>query len=64
MANVDDLPAGLGRSPGVHMPQVLRAFFVFEPADGTDEIDFSCVLHDKDGKPVSEKWVYLWRRTH
>lgn len=63
MANVDDLPAGLGRRPEVHMPQVLRAFFVFEPADGVDEIDFACELKDKDGKPVSEKWLYLWRRT-
>lgn len=64
MANVDDLPAGLGRDPGVHMPQVLRAFFVFEPADGVDEIDLTCVLGDAEGKPVSEKWVYLWRRAH
>jgi hypothetical protein len=64
MANVDDLPAGLGRDPGVHMPQVLRAFFVFEPADGVNEIDLTCVLEDAEGKPVSEKWVYLWRRSH
>ncbi len=64
MANVDDLPAGLGHNPGVHMPQVLRAFFVFEPADGVDELDLTCVLKDRAGKSVSEKWVYLWRRTH
>lgn len=63
MANVDDLPAGLGRDPGVHMPQVLRAFFVFEPADGIDEIDLTCVLQDAEGEAVSEKWIYLWRRT-
>lgn len=63
MANVDDLPAGLGRRPEVHMPQVLRAFFVFEPAEGVDEIDLTCELRDREGKSVSEKWLYLWRRT-
>jgi len=62
MANVDDLPAGLGQSPEVHMPQVLRAFFVFEPEDGVNEIDLACELKDEEGKVVSEKWVYLWRR--
>lgn len=63
MANVDDLPAGLGRNPSVHMPQVLRAFFVFEPAEGINEIDLTCELRDASGRPVSEKWVYLWRKS-
>jgi len=62
MANVDDLPAGLGHNPDVHMPQVLRTFFVFEPADGVNEVDFTCELKDQDGKVISERWVYLWRR--
>jgi periplasmic glucans biosynthesis protein len=62
MANVDDLPAGLGRSPDVHMPQVLRAFFVFEPPAGLDQIDMTCELHDASGKAVSERWVYLWMK--
>ena len=62
MANVDDLPAGLGRSPEIHMPQVLRAFFVFEPEDGVNDIDFTCELQDETGKVVSERWVYFWKR--
>lgn len=62
MANVDDLPAGLGRSPGIHMPQVLRAFFVFEPEDGVNDVDFTCELQDGTGKVVSERWVYFWKR--
>lgn len=62
MAKVNDLPVGLGQSPTVHMPHVLRAFFVFEPEDGVNEIDLTCELRDRDGKVVSEKWVYLWRR--
>jgi glucans biosynthesis protein len=62
MAHVDDLPAGLGRSPHVHMPQVLRAFFVIEPPPGLDQIDMTCELQDAAGKAVSERWVYLWMR--
>lgn len=62
MANVDDLPAGLGRSDKVHMPQVLRAFFVIDPPKDLDQIDLTCELHDAAGKPVSERWVYLWMR--
>jgi glucans biosynthesis protein len=62
MAHVDDLPAGLGRSPNVHMPQVLRAFFVIEPPPGLDQIDMTCELQDAAGKAVSERWVYLWMR--
>ena len=31
MAWVDDLPLELGRSKDIHMPQVLRAFFVIQP---------------------------------
>lgn len=62
MANVDDLPAGLGRSPNVHMPQVLRAFFVLDPPDDVQHIDMTCELQDAAGKAVSERWVYLWMR--
>lgn len=64
MANVDDLAIPNGRDPKVHMPQVLRAFFVMEPPAGTDNLDMTCELHDKDGKVISERWIYLWRRTH
>lgn len=62
MANVDDLPAGLGRSKSLHMPQVLRAFFVLEPPPQLDQIDMTCELQDASGKAVSERWVYLWMR--
>jgi glucan biosynthesis protein len=64
MPNVDDLPAGLGRSPDLHMPQVLRAFFVLDPTKGVNDIDMTCELQDETGKVVSERWVYLWKRTH
>jgi periplasmic glucans biosynthesis protein len=64
MANVDDLPAGLGRSDKLHMPQVLRAFFVIEPPKGMDQIDMTCELRDASGKAVSERWVYLWMKPH
>lgn len=64
MANVDALPAGLGRSPDVHMPQVLRAFFVLDPAKGVDDIDMTCELQDENGKAVSERWLYYWKKTH
>ncbi len=62
MANVDDLPAGLGRSDKLHMPQVLRAFFVVDPTKDLDQIDMTCELQDASGKVVSERWVYLWMR--
>jgi glucans biosynthesis protein len=62
MANVDDLPAGLGRSPQIHMPQVLRAFFVIEPPKDLKHIDMTCELQDATGKTVSERWVYFWMR--
>jgi hypothetical protein len=62
MANVDDLPAGLGRSKDIHMPQVLRAFFVVEPPKDLGQIDMTCELRDATGKAVSERWVYLWMR--
>jgi hypothetical protein len=62
MANVDDLPAGLGRSDKLHMPQVLRAFFVIEPPKDLNQIDMTCELQDASGKAVSERWVYLWIR--
>ena len=64
MANVDDLPAGLGRSDKLHMPQVLRAFFVIEPPKDMDQIDMTCELQDASGKVVSERWVYLWMKPH
>lgn len=64
MANVDDLPAGLGRSDRLHMPQVLRAFFVIEPPKDMDQIDMTCELQDATGKAVSERWVYLWMKPH
>lgn len=62
MPNVDALPAGLGRSPQLHMPQVLRAFFVLDPPANLNEIDMTCELRDETGKAVSERWVYLWKR--
>ena len=62
MANVDDLPAGLGRSDKLHMPQVLRAFFVLDPPKDLNQIDMTCELQDATGKAVSERWVYLWMR--
>jgi glucan biosynthesis protein len=62
MAHVDDLPAGLGRSDNLHMPQVLRAFFVIDPPKDLDQIDMTCELQDATGKAVSERWAYLWTR--
>ncbi len=64
MANVDDIPAGLGRSPDIHMPQVLRAFFVLEPPKDLKDMDLSCELLDESGKSVSERWLYYWKKTH
>ncbi len=64
MANVDDLPAGLGHSPQVHMPQVVRAFFVLEPPKEMTDIDMTCELHDDTGKVVSERWVYFWKKAN
>lgn len=62
MANVDDLPAGLGRSDKLHMPQVLRAFFVVDPPKDLTHIDMTCELQDASGKAVSERWLYLWMK--
>lgn len=62
MAHVDALPLGLGRRDDIHMPQVVRAFFVIEPPPGTDQLDLTCELQDAEGKPVSERWVYLWQK--
>jgi periplasmic glucans biosynthesis protein len=62
MPNVDDVPAGLGRSPQLHMPQVLRAFFVLEPPKDLADMDMTCELLDEKGKAVSERWVYLWTK--
>lgn len=63
MPNVDDLPAGLGRSPLLHMPQVLRAFFVLKPPADLTDMDMTCELQDQTGKVVSERWVYLWKKS-
>jgi len=62
MPNVDDLPAGLGRSPQLHMPQVLRAFFVLEPPKDLADMDLTCELQDESGKVASERWVYFWKK--
>jgi glucans biosynthesis protein len=64
MPNVDDIPAGLGRSPDLHMPQVLRAFFVLEPPKDLADMDLTCELLDESGKAVSERWLYYWKKTH
>ena len=64
MPNVDDLPAGIGRGEELHMPQVLRAFFVLDPGKDIHDLDMTCELQDENGKVVSERWVYLWKRTH
>ncbi len=64
MPNVDDVPGGLGRGEQLHMPQVLRAFFVLDPGKDIHDIDMTCELQDENGKAVSERWVYLWKRTH
>jgi glucans biosynthesis protein len=64
MPNVDDVPGGLGRGEALHMPQVLRAFFVLDPTKDIHDIDMTCELQDETGKAVSERWVYLWKRTH
>jgi len=64
MPNVDALPAGLGRSPLLHMPQVLRAFFVVDPSANLADMDMTCELQDENHKAVSERWVYLWNRPH
>jgi glucans biosynthesis protein len=63
MPNVDALPAGLGRSDKLHMPQVLRAFFVLDPPKDLNDIDMTCELQDETGKCVSERWVYLWQKS-
>jgi glucans biosynthesis protein len=63
MPNVDALPAGLGRSKHIHMPQVLRAFFVLDPGTARD-LDLTCELQDANGNALSERWLYYWKRTH
>jgi len=63
MPNVDDLPAKLGRSPQLHMPQVLRAFFVLAPPADLADMDLTCELQDETGKAVSERWLYLWNKS-
>jgi len=41
---------------------VLRAFFVLDPPKDLNDIDMTCELQDENGKAVSERWVYLWKR--
>lgn len=62
MPNVDDVPGGLGRGDLLHMPQVLRAFFVLEAPDDLRDMDLTCELLDETGKAVSERWVYYWMK--
>lgn len=62
MANVDSLPLEMGRNPGVHMPQVLRAFFVLEPPADLRDLDLTCELQNAEGKAISERWLYLWKK--
>lgn len=62
MANVDSLPLEMGRNPAVHMPQVLRAFFVLEPNADLRDIDLTCEIQDANGKAMSERWLYLWKK--
>lgn len=62
MSHVDDIPLGMGRAKDIHMPQVVRAFFVLEPGAATGDLDLTCELQDKSGKAVSERWLYLWRK--
>ena len=62
MPNVDELPAGLGRSQQLHMPQVLRAFFVLEPPANLADMEMTCELRDGNDKAVSERWLYYWRK--
>lgn len=57
----EDLPSDIEPRDGDRMNRILRVFFVFEPAEGTDEIDMSCELRDPGGRYISEKWLYLWR---
>jgi len=62
MPNVDDVPGGLGRGELLHMPQVLRAFFVLEPGTNIRDMDMTCELRDENDKAVSERWEYLWKK--
>lgn len=64
MPNVDDVAVVNGHDPKTHMPQVLRAFFVMEPPKDVNDLDMTCELQDETGKIVSERWIYLWKRTH
>lgn len=64
MPNVNDLPLGMGQSKDIHMPQVLRAFFVFDPGQEIRDLDMTLELRDEKGNAVSERWTYYWRRTH
>lgn len=39
-----------------------RAFFRLDVPDKTNLMELTCELKDKEGKPVSERWSYQWRR--
>jgi glucan biosynthesis protein len=52
----------MGRNPEVHMPQVLRAFFVLEPPADLRDIDLTCELQNAEGKAISERCLYLWKK--
>ncbi len=62
MANADDLPNKIGRSKSLHMPQVLRAFFVVEAPKFIDKMEMTCEIQDTAGKLLSERWTYLWMK--
>lgn len=55
------LPAGL-EPDKIHLPQVLRAFFIIEPNGELDHIDMTCELRDDQDQTMSERWLYLWMR--
>ena len=62
MANADDLPNAIGRGKSLHMPQVIRAFFVVEAPKFVDKIEMTCEIQDTAGKLISERWTYLWMK--
>ena len=34
------------------------------PPKDLADMDMTCELQDEAGKCVSERWVYLWKKTH
>lgn len=57
----EDLPEDIPPRDGEKMHRILRVFFAFEPAEGTDEMELTCELRDPGGRYISEKWLYLWQ---